>query len=987
MPLLQSRKFRWAVLISGVLLILVIGGLAAAVYNIEGLIRSRKDPILAELSIALGREVTAGDLNVSVWSGLGVQVNDLVIGDDPGFSKEPFLTAKHLNLKLAWRPLLNKDVQISDFQFEEPQIQLIRDAKGVMNTASLSKAGTSGSGGESGSGVKVSVQSFRIDDGQVTYTDKAAGQTTDIKQIDMKVDRFSPDRAFPVQLSAALFADKPNLHFDGNVGPLSNPQVDGQLRIDSTPLEPLKQTAALKKAIPAALQLEGSISGQTPLKGSLQQLVMQPNMDARDTQIAYSNQFVKPKGEPLTIRGDITYTPKGIDVTTLTVDMKPALVLTGKGTIGLGEKSGAVLNLQSDAVDLAGLQKTIPPIQPYEPKGSARFDISIDTTKKVPAQGQVEFLDAALKIAALPKPIENIKGQVQFGASSATAPDLNLKIGQSDFNIKADVKKFTPMQADYTLRSNTLAIADVAKVDPQKVIDTLRQVETTGTYSVEDGKAKANGKMKSDAGTLYGIEYQNLNGTYNLANQVFSAKNLNLQALNGTMEANATYDMSRQPPSFEVSTQAKKIDLVEIFRQKSVTVPQFISGHADLALDLSGAGQNWEAIKPTLQGKGNAVVLDGMIMNVNLSDSLLGGLSKLPMFTGFISDLQQQYPTLFQSEHTMFEKLEIKAGINGSRINLEPMMLAATEWLIQGDGIYDMDQGVNGNALLQLSKGLSGFLLNRVAELKYLTDREGKIVVPFSVQGALNNLKASPNQEVVGNLVTNAVAGKAIEVLSGKKGGTITDILQGGLSKQLPAGLPNIPGLPIPRSSKEAADLTQEAAREASRPASKEAPETVPTQKTSAPAAVPQSATPEAAATESRSAPRRSQAAMEEVQEATTGPRISSPRASKSRAATSEPRTATPETRAATPETKAAASKTRAATGETQPATRETRAARAKTQSATAETRAATAETHTATAETRNATGTSKPRARTKPEDQVKKAVDGLLQGVLGGEK
>ena len=47
----------------------------------------------AELTSVLGRNVKLGELSLSVVSGT-VSAADISIGDDPAFSKEPFITAK-----------------------------------------------------------------------------------------------------------------------------------------------------------------------------------------------------------------------------------------------------------------------------------------------------------------------------------------------------------------------------------------------------------------------------------------------------------------------------------------------------------------------------------------------------------------------------------------------------------------------------------------------------------------------------------------------------------------------------------------------------------------------------------------------------------------------------------------------------------------------------------------------------------------------------
>ena len=58
-------------------------------------INSFKPKIESELTSALGRPVTLGELSLSIFSG-NVGVENVSIADDPAFSKSPFITMKSL---------------------------------------------------------------------------------------------------------------------------------------------------------------------------------------------------------------------------------------------------------------------------------------------------------------------------------------------------------------------------------------------------------------------------------------------------------------------------------------------------------------------------------------------------------------------------------------------------------------------------------------------------------------------------------------------------------------------------------------------------------------------------------------------------------------------------------------------------------------------------------------------------------------------------
>jgi AsmA family len=59
----------------------------------------------AEASKALGRQVTVGNLSLSILSG-SVGAENIVIADDPAFSKSPFVVAKSMKVGVELMPLI-----------------------------------------------------------------------------------------------------------------------------------------------------------------------------------------------------------------------------------------------------------------------------------------------------------------------------------------------------------------------------------------------------------------------------------------------------------------------------------------------------------------------------------------------------------------------------------------------------------------------------------------------------------------------------------------------------------------------------------------------------------------------------------------------------------------------------------------------------------------------------------------------------------------
>ncbi len=93
--------------------------------------------IESNISAALGRNVTLGDLSLSILSG-SVEANQLAIADDPKFSNTPFIQAKSLKVGVELMPLIfSKQINVTHLILEKPQIALLRTRDGVWNFSSL----------------------------------------------------------------------------------------------------------------------------------------------------------------------------------------------------------------------------------------------------------------------------------------------------------------------------------------------------------------------------------------------------------------------------------------------------------------------------------------------------------------------------------------------------------------------------------------------------------------------------------------------------------------------------------------------------------------------------------------------------------------------------------------------------------------------------------------------------------------------------------
>jgi uncharacterized protein involved in outer membrane biogenesis len=164
------RRMRKALLILGVLVGLVVVLLLAAVFLID--VNRYHGIIQAQLEQQLGRKVTLGTMSLGFLP-LRLQVQNPVIAEDAAFGTErPFVRADKLDVSVSPMSLLRGNVNVQALELERPNLELIRNKRGIWNVSTLgSTAPANNTAGNPSAGRGLSVDRLSIRDGQVAVTD------------------------------------------------------------------------------------------------------------------------------------------------------------------------------------------------------------------------------------------------------------------------------------------------------------------------------------------------------------------------------------------------------------------------------------------------------------------------------------------------------------------------------------------------------------------------------------------------------------------------------------------------------------------------------------------------------------------------------------------------------------------------------------------------------------------------------------------------
>ena len=252
---------RRLLVILGIVVAAVVGALAIAVFNLDSYINENRDWISEQAQSALGREVSFGEVSISLADGLAVRVADLRVGDDPAFSKQHFVTADAIDVQVAILPALLGEIEVGRAVLRSPSITVIQTSRGL-NTDSLGGGGKAESPGAApGSPAPFVIGVVDISNGTLRFIDRTVDPPVEraIERLDFRATDVSLTGPIVFEIDAALLgAQRQNVHIAGEVADLSNPQASFVLTSDALELAPAD--AGAPPGVIRNLELNGHLS-------------------------------------------------------------------------------------------------------------------------------------------------------------------------------------------------------------------------------------------------------------------------------------------------------------------------------------------------------------------------------------------------------------------------------------------------------------------------------------------------------------------------------------------------------------------------------------------------------------------------------------------------------------------------------------------------------------------------------------------------------
>ena len=772
-----------------VLIIVAAALLGWALYNIDSLVASYKDRIIAAAEQHTGRKVAFDRINVKLRGGIGIRIRDLAVAEDPAFGSGHFLRAADIRVSLRIHPL-SRRVTVTGLVLERPVLRVIRNADGVFNltgvgpsvaaeprdtrgvrmaarpgtafAAQTPEAGPSAPDPGSGFGADLAVTHLEVVAGTLEYRDEKDRHRFQLRRLDMKVDDLKQDGPFKVRAATAFLEDGQNVRFDGLVGPvgpninLHALPVDGTVDIETLSWEALRRAfPGMDRVWPEDLELAGALrTERLALKGTMKDLAFDGTLDLTKTGLSYGDTARKPAGTVLRVGADARATPESIAFKRFELTLDDVNI-QGEGDVGLDSPTTLDLGLEIAATEMRGLERWAPLLADY--KLSGRIAAKADLTGALGGgavpdmRGTVTLREAAVKTPALAQPVEELSAAVEFSNHGATLRQLSFRLGQTRFAGRAVAESFTPLALTYRLASPSLRLVDLGLQPDDAVLESARG---SGRLMWPESLF-FEGDVTSDRGKMVGLDYTDLTARLRVAEKRLALESFRLKTLGGSLDARGGMQLQGPSSGFDLAARLNGVDIRQ-YLAGTAGLPE-VAGTLNADLSVTGKGRTWDALKATLAGKGKAAVVEGRMLDVNLAEQALQGLTGIRGLTSlFRGRFKDKYPHIFKKETTTFEQLDAEVKAAAGRVVVERITLKAKDYDIAGKGWIRLDGVTDLDGVLTLSEDLSADLLP-ASRLTPITNGRGELEVPFSVRGTMPDVRLRPRLKLIENLLEKTV--------------------------------------------------------------------------------------------------------------------------------------------------------------------------------------------------------------------------------------
>ncbi len=216
-------------------------------------------------------------------------------------------------------------------------------------------------------------------------------------------------------------------------------------------------------------------------------------------------------------------------------------------------------------------------------------------------------------------------------------------------------------------------------------------------------------------------------------------------------------------PALRLDVGIQNLDLSSFYSPEQ-QAQEYFAGSMSGNVSLSASGGASNDLVRSLSGAGEFEIKSGALKNKNILRENLEKITQIPgVNLLFQVDLGPKFKNLLEQRDTNFDLMQLKFGVQEWRVNIQSLILQASDYSVSFAGFYLLDQSIDLNGSLVIGPLLSQAMTGKVHEFAWISDREGQILIPFIMRGKFPGAAIAPN---LGTIAQKTIETVGAEVLS-----------------------------------------------------------------------------------------------------------------------------------------------------------------------------------------------------------------------------
>jgi AsmA protein len=585
-----------------------------------------KDEIAATVEKQTGRTLSIeGDLTLSVFPWLGVDIGPTQISNAAGFDAPYMARMEAVQVRVKLLPLLRKQLEVDTIRLSGLRLNLGKDRQGLTNwadiTAHLEKEskqvqppddGSDKAGGKATAPAldRLVIGGIEVGDAQLHWDDRSTDSRYDINELSIATGAIAPGEAFDLDLRFRVAATQPpvNGHFE----------LSGDILV-AAGLDAVTITAAtfgldLKGDSIPGRELTAAMTTDVRLDLAAQTLSLPAiKLEAMGLNISGSVDGTAITGEDPHFNGELTF-----------AEFVPRKLLQALGQEDPQTADSAVLG-KADATLI--------------------WDASL---QHVAATALTLHLDDS-----------TLEGNARVDSFESPAITFTAMLDQ--FNLDRYLPPEAKADADAGSGEGKVAKTSTDKGEALP-LEALRQLNLNGRLGI--GRLQAFNLHSRDIE----IQVKSKDG-------VLTINPLGAKLYDGAVQGDITLDVRKDTPRFSVNEALTGVQAGPLL--KDLTGKEQLLGTANVKANLSGAGTSPEQVRQTLNGTVGFEFTNGAVKGVNIASLIRSAQAKIK---------GQAAPEQTEPNQTDFALMKGTATITSGKVKNDDLLLKSPLLRITGAG-------------------------------------------------------------------------------------------------------------------------------------------------------------------------------------------------------------------------------------------------------------------------------------------------------------